>query len=135
MERHRNHAELKRSAVILALFLLLAGAGAWSQNGLPSSGLPQNLRSTAFRPAQEQRQELRTAQSSLPDAPSAVPEKQRERVQALVETTTPLIFDGAAVNSNMARESPEYLAPRVTPSFSALYGASVVQKRTERLSR
>lgn len=126
---NRNHAELERSAVILTLFLLLGGAGAWSQNGLPSSGLPKNLRSTRFRPAQEQRQELRTAQSSLPDAPSAVPEKQRERAQALVETTTPLMFDGAAVNSKMARESPEYHAPRVTPSFSALYGASVVQKR------
>ena len=125
---NRNHAELERSAVILTLFLLLGGAGAWSQNGLPSSDLPQNLRSTGFRPAQESRQELRT-QSSLPDAPSAVPEKQRERSQAFVEVRSPLIFDGAAINASMIRESPEYHAPRVTPSFSALYGASVVQKQ------
>ena len=69
--------------MILALFLLLAGAGAWSQNELPSSGLPQNLRSTGFRPAQEQRQELRTAQNSLPDAPSAVPAKQRREISGV----------------------------------------------------
>ena len=125
------YAEVKRPAEVLVVFLLLGGAGAWSQNGLPLPGSPQNLNVplTAFPPAQDQRQELRTAQSSLPDAPSAVPEKQRERSQALVETTTPLMFDGAAVNSKMARESPEYHAPRVTPSFSALYGASVVQKK------
>jgi len=57
-----------------AFFLLLAGAGAWSQNGLPSpdSLRKLNLRSTPFRPAQEQRQELRSVQTSLPDAPAAV---------------------------------------------------------------
>jgi hypothetical protein len=126
---NRNHAELERSAVIVALFLLLAGAGAWSQNGLPSSGLPQNLRSTGFRQAQEQRQELRTAQSSLPDAPSAVPAKQQERFQAFVEVRSPLIFDGATINAGTIRESPEYFAPKVTHSFSALYGAPVVQKK------
>jgi hypothetical protein len=122
------YTEVKRPAVILSLFLLLAGAGAWSQNELPSSGLHQNLRFTEFRPAQEQRQELRTAQSLLPDAPSAVPPKQRERFQAFVEVISPLVFDGAAINAGTIRESPEYLAPRVTPSFSALYGAPVVQR-------
>jgi len=70
----RVHAEVNRPAVILALFLLLAGIGAWSQNGLPSpdSLRKLNLRSTPFRPAQEQRQELRSVQTSLPDAPAAV---------------------------------------------------------------
>jgi hypothetical protein len=126
----RVHAEVNRPAVILALFLLLAGIGAWSQNGLPSPGLPQNLRSTTFRPAQEQRPELRSVQSSLPDAPSAVPAKQRERFQAFTETITPLVFDGAAITATMARESPEYLAPGATPSYSALYGAPVVQKES-----
>ncbi len=125
---NQNHAELERSAMVLALFLLLAAGGAWSQNGLLSSGLPQNLRSRGFRQAQEQRQELRTAQSSLPDAPSAVPAKQRERLQAFVEVRSPLIFDGATVNASTIRESPEYFASRVTHSFSALYGAPVVQK-------
>jgi len=126
----RVHAEVNRPAVILALFLLLAGIGALSQNGLPSPGLPQNLRSTTFRPAQEQRPELRSVQSSLPDAPSAVPAKQRERFQAFTETITPLVFDGAAITATMARESPEYLAPGATPSYSALYGAPVVQKES-----
>ena len=70
----RVHAEVNRPAVILALFLLLAGIGAWSQNGLPSpdSLRKLNLRSTPFRPAQEQRQELRSVQTSLPDASAAV---------------------------------------------------------------
>jgi hypothetical protein len=122
----RNLAELKRPALILALFLLLAGAGAWSQNGLPPSGLPRYL-----RPAQEQWQDLRSTQSSLPDAPSAVPAKQRERVQTFVETITPLIFDGGAINASMERESLERLAPGVTPSYSALYGAPVVQKKSK----
>ena len=52
-----------------------------------------------------------------------------------MEIRTPLIFDGAAINASTIRESPEYFAPKVTPSFSALYGAPVVQKETERLSR
>ena len=82
--------------MILTLFLLLGGAGAWSQNGLPSSGLPKNLRSTRFRPAQEQRQELRTAQSSLPDAPSAVPESSEREPRRLWKQRSPLMFDGAA---------------------------------------
>lgn len=122
------YAELKRPAVILAIFLPLAGAGAWSQNGLPLSGLSQNLRSTGFRPARELREELRTPQSSLPDAPSAVTAKQRERFQAFVKVRSPLIFDGASINASTMRESPEYFAPKVTPSLSALYGTSVVQK-------
>jgi hypothetical protein len=122
------YAEVKRPAVILTFFLVLAGAEAWSQDGLPSSDLPQNLRSTGFRLAQEQRQELRTAQSSLPDVPSAIPAKQRERFQALVETIPSLIFDGTAINAHMAHESPEHLPSGVTPSFRALYGAPVVQK-------
>ena len=124
----RDYAEVKRPAEVLALFLLLGGAGAWSQNRLPSSDLPQNLRSTGIRPAQEEPQELRTAQSSLPDAPSAIPAKQRERFRAFVEGRFPLIFDGAAINASTIRESPEYFAPKVTHGFSVLYGAPVVQK-------
>ena len=114
--------------MILALFLLLAGAGAWSQDGLPSPDLPQSLRSTGIRPAEEQRQELPTAQSSLPDAPSAVPAKQEERFQAFAGVRSPLIVDGAAINASTIRESPKYFAPEVTRSFSALYGAPAVQK-------
>jgi hypothetical protein len=121
----RNLAELKRPAVILALFLLLAGAEAWSQNGLLPSGLPRYL-----RPVQEQRQDLRNTQSSLPDAPSAVPAMQRERLQTFVETITPLIFDGGAINARMARESLQRLAPGVMPSYSASYGAPAVQKKS-----
>ena len=124
----RIHAEVKRPAVILAFFLLLAGAGAWSQNGLPPPDVFQNLRSAGFGQAQEQWQELRDTQSSLPDAPSAVPAKQREKFQAFGEARSSLIFDGAAIAATMARESPEHLAPGVTRSFSALYEAPMVQK-------
>jgi hypothetical protein len=126
----RTHAEVKRPAVILASFLLLAVAGAWSQNDLPPPDVLQSLRSVGFGPAQEQRQELRDSQSSLPDAPSAVPAKQRERFQAFGEARSSLIFDGAAINTGMARKSPEQLAPGVTPSFSALYRAPVFQKES-----
>ena len=48
--------------------------------------------------------------------------------QAFVEERSPLIFDGAAINAGTIRESTEYLAPRVTLRFSALYGAPVVQR-------
>ena len=95
----RVHAKVKRP-LILALFLLLAGTGAWPQNG--------------FHPAQGQRWELRSAQSSLPDAPSTVPAKQRERFQAFVEANNPLIYGEGATGA--------------TPSFSALYGAPAPQK-------
>ena len=54
--------------------------------------------------------------ASLPDAPSAVPAQQRARFQAFVEATSPLIYDGAAINASMARELPNHLAPGVTPS-------------------
>jgi hypothetical protein len=127
---HRFNAEVKRPAEVLALFLLLAGAGAWSQNGLPSPSLPQSLRCTGFRSVQEQRQELGGTQGSLPDAPSAVPAKQREGFQAFAEARTSLIFDGTAINASVARVSPEHFAPGVTPSFSALYEAPVVQKES-----
>jgi hypothetical protein len=124
------YAEVKRPAEVLAIFLLLGGAGAWSQNGLPSLGSPQNLSVplTAFPPAQDQQKELRSAHSSLPDAPSAVPAKERERFQAFVEVISPLSFDGAVINASTIRESPEYFAPKVTHGFSVLFGAPVVQK-------
>ena len=127
---NRIHAEVKRPKVILASFLLLAGAGAWCQNGLPSPDLPHDLGSKEFHSAQEQRQALRGTQSSLPDAPSAVPATQRERFQVFEEARTPFIFDGTAVNAGVAREPPEHLAPGVTPSFSTLYEAPVVQKES-----
>ena len=37
------YAEVKRPAEVLVLFLLLGGAGAWSQNGLPSPGFAPEL--------------------------------------------------------------------------------------------
>jgi hypothetical protein len=120
----RFHVEVKRP-VILSLFVLLVSAGAWSQNKLPTADTAQNLRSTGFGPAQKQRQELRNTQSSLPDAPSAVLAKQRERFQAGAEARSPLIFGDAAINSSMTRESPEHLAPEGTPSFRA--GATAFQ--------
>jgi hypothetical protein len=124
----RIHVEVKRPAVILASFLLLAGAGALSQNDLPPPDVPQSLRSAGFGPVQEERQELHEPQSSLPDAPSAVPAKQRERFQAFGEARSSLIFDGAASAATMAREPPERLAPGASRSFSALYNAPMVQK-------
>jgi hypothetical protein len=129
----RIRVQVKRPAVVLALFLLLAAAGAWCQNALPSTDLPQNLRSTGLRPAQGQGQELRRAQTSLPDAPSAVLAAQRKRFQVFPEVRSPFIFDGAAINANMAGESPERRAPGVTPSFGAWYGAPVVQKKSTAL--
>jgi hypothetical protein len=88
------------------------------------------LRFATFRPAQEQRQELRSAQSLPPDAPSAVLAKEHERLQAFVEARSPLIFDGATIKASMARESPEHVAFRVMSTFSVLYGAPVVQKES-----
>lgn len=128
MASDRVHAELKRPVEILAFVLLLAGAGAWCQNGVPSPGLPQNLCPTAFRPVQEERQELRSAQSLLPDAPSAVPAKRRERYQTSREAIFPLIFAGAAITPTLASESPEYLAPKIATRVSVLREAPVVQK-------
>jgi hypothetical protein len=126
----RVPAEVKRPTVILAFSLLLTCAGAWAQNDSPLPGLPQNLRPTRVRSAQEQRQELRTPQNSLPDAPSAVLTMQRERFRAFPETSSPFIFDGAAIDASMARESAEHLAPGATPRFSASYGAPVSQKES-----
>ena len=124
----RIHVEVTRPAVILAFFLLLAGAGAWSQNDLPAPDVLQSLRFAGFGPVQEPPQELRETQSSLPDAPSAVPAKQRERFQAFGEARSSLIFDGAASAATMTREPPEHLAPGVPRSSSALYNAPMVQK-------
>jgi hypothetical protein len=120
----RVHAELKRPAKILVFVLLLVGAGAWCQNGLPSPGLPQNLRPTALRPVQE----LRSAQSLLPDPPSAVLAQRRERYQTFRDAISPLIFAGATITPTLARESPEYLAPQIAPRVSVLRGAPVLQK-------
>jgi hypothetical protein len=128
MALDRIHAEVKRPAAILASFLLLAGAGAWSQNDLPPPDVLQSLRSVGFGPAPEQRQELRETQSFFPDAPSAVPAKQRERVQAFGEAISSLIFNGAPSAATMAREPPEPLTPGVSRRLSALYEAPMVQK-------
>jgi hypothetical protein len=128
---NRVHAEVKRPTVILAFSLLLTCAGAWSQNDSPSPDSPQNVRSTRVRPAQEQRQELRSAQNSLPDAPSAVSAtRRRNDFQAFADTISPFIFDGVATNASMARRSPESITRGVTPGFDALAGTPVVQKES-----
>jgi hypothetical protein len=125
----RAHAEAKRAALILALFLLLSVSGAWPKNGLTSPDLPQNLRYTVFRTTQEQQQNLCSAQSSVPDAPSAVSvTQQRKRSPAFVNAKSPLVFGGAAINVSMARESQAHLAPGATPAL-ALYIARQWFKR------
>jgi len=78
----------------------------------------------------QEQQELSSAQSSLPDAPLAVLATQRKRFQVFVGARSPFISDNAGINTSMGRESPEHFAPEETPSFSALYGAPVVQKES-----
>lgn len=125
----RVHVATKQPAAFLALFLLFAGAVAWSQNGVPVVVLNWSLRPAECRAAPEERPKSLSVQNLLPDAPSAVVATPRERFPVWGEKVT-IISNGTATNVRMTTQLPAHLAYGEAPGSSTSHRTPVFHNRS-----
>lgn len=112
-------------------FLFLAASGAFCQSGHPSAYLLRGANYDGPDQHEVQRQELH-ALKSLPDAPSAQPPTQAERLRTFLdEARSPLTLGAAGLDAGMMREREVgNLSSGRQASLTELYKGALIQKES-----